>query len=166
MDACPGRLNKVSFSIEFESVSSMVGFYGYDYTGGSYMYDFNSGIWGQCSEFCGIGHGFMPIVIQSISPKQFFLYFDVFTFRLRPFFSPFKYAVTNGFLGYILAHPENFSDNGTLENSLTTFLTAVKRTEYINSHLYPSSIEYEYELFGAYSGDLVKVKEDAQTAFD
>lgn len=42
MDACPGRLNQVGLYIRRE---------------GTY--------YGQCSELCGIGHGFMPIVVDS-----------------------------------------------------------------------------------------------------
>lgn len=48
MDACPGRLNQVSLFIKRESV-----------------------FFGQCSEICGIQHGFMPIVIQSVSVEDY-----------------------------------------------------------------------------------------------
>ena len=44
MDACPGRLNQVSMFIKREGT-----------------------FFGQCSELCGVQHGFMPIVIQAIS---------------------------------------------------------------------------------------------------
>nr|YP_009658979.1 cytochrome c oxidase subunit II [Altica cirsicola]YP_009826205.1 cytochrome c oxidase subunit 2 [Altica viridicyanea]QCC71359.1 cytochrome c oxidase subunit 2 [Altica viridicyanea]QCC71372.1 cytochrome c oxidase subunit 2 [Altica cirsicola]QCC71385.1 cytochrome c oxidase subunit 2 [Altica viridicyanea]QCP68681.1 cytochrome c oxidase subunit 2 [Altica viridicyanea]QCP68694.1 cytochrome c oxidase subunit 2 [Altica viridicyanea] len=48
VDATPGRLNQMSFSIN------------------------RSGLFfGQCSEICGANHSFMPIVIESISPKYF-----------------------------------------------------------------------------------------------
>nr|QAY82031.1 cytochrome c oxidase subunit II [Syphrea sp. REN-2018] len=48
VDATPGRLNQMSFSIN------------------------RSGLFfGQCSEICGANHSFMPIVIESISPKFF-----------------------------------------------------------------------------------------------
>jgi cytochrome c oxidase subunit 2 len=43
MDACPGRLNQVSIFIKREGI-----------------------FFGQCSELCGINHGFMPISIESI----------------------------------------------------------------------------------------------------
>lgn len=43
IDACPGRLNQVSMFIKRE---------GYYY--------------GQCSEICGILHGFMPIAVQGV----------------------------------------------------------------------------------------------------
>nr|YP_010397618.1 cytochrome c oxidase subunit II [Galerucella nipponensis]YP_010483414.1 cytochrome c oxidase subunit II [Galerucella birmanica]UQJ77621.1 cytochrome c oxidase subunit II [Galerucella nipponensis]UVV35474.1 cytochrome c oxidase subunit II [Galerucella birmanica] len=48
VDATPGRLNQVSFSLN------------------------RSGLfYGQCSEICGSNHSFMPIVIESISPNYF-----------------------------------------------------------------------------------------------
>nr|APX40566.1 cytochrome c oxidase subunit 2 [Galeruca interrupta] len=48
VDGTPGRLNQTSFSIN------------------------RSGLFfGQCSEICGSNHSFMPIVIESISPKYF-----------------------------------------------------------------------------------------------
>lgn len=46
MDACPGRLNEVMFQINKKGT-----------------------FFGQCSELCGIGHGFMPIVIEAM-PKD------------------------------------------------------------------------------------------------
>nr|YP_009040586.1 cytochrome c oxidase subunit II [Dastarcus helophoroides]AHG24980.1 cytochrome c oxidase subunit II [Dastarcus helophoroides] len=48
IDATPGRLNQISFS------ASRTGMF-----------------YGQCSEICGANHSFMPIVIESISPKYF-----------------------------------------------------------------------------------------------
>nr|QXJ79790.1 cytochrome c oxidase subunit 2 [Suinzona cyrtonoides] len=48
IDATPGRLNQISFSTN------------------------RSGLFfGQCSEICGANHSFMPIVMESISPKYF-----------------------------------------------------------------------------------------------
>nr|ALO70441.1 cytochrome c oxidase subunit 2 [Carpelimus bilineatus] len=48
IDATPGRLNQVS------------------------MFTNRTGIFfGQCSEICGANHSFMPIVLESISPKMF-----------------------------------------------------------------------------------------------
>nr|YP_009251340.1 cytochrome c oxidase subunit II [Bicellonychia lividipennis]AIQ80137.1 cytochrome c oxidase subunit II [Bicellonychia lividipennis] len=48
IDATPGRLNQTTFYIN------------------------RSGIhFGQCSEICGTNHSFMPIVVESISPKHF-----------------------------------------------------------------------------------------------
>jgi len=43
VDACPGRLNQVFLFLKREGV-----------------------FYGQCSEICGINHGFMPIVVQSV----------------------------------------------------------------------------------------------------
>jgi hypothetical protein len=48
LDACPGRLNQVSTYIKREGV-----------------------FYGQCSEICGVNHGFMPIVIEGVSMKDF-----------------------------------------------------------------------------------------------
>nr|YP_009564643.1 cytochrome c oxidase subunit II [Hoplasoma unicolor]QAY81940.1 cytochrome c oxidase subunit II [Hoplasoma unicolor] len=48
IDATPGRLNQISFSIN------------------------RSGLfYGQCSEICGANHSFMPIVLESISSNYF-----------------------------------------------------------------------------------------------
>lgn len=48
IDAFPGRLNETWVKIE------KPGFY-----------------YGQCSQLCGINHGFMPIEIEAVSPDQF-----------------------------------------------------------------------------------------------
>lgn len=48
MDACPGRLNQISLWINRTGV-----------------------FYGQCSEICGINHGFMPIVVEGIMLKDF-----------------------------------------------------------------------------------------------
>nr|YP_010586058.1 cytochrome c oxidase subunit II [Apsilochorema nigrum]UZZ43794.1 cytochrome c oxidase subunit II [Apsilochorema nigrum] len=48
VDATPGRLNQTNFFINRPG-----------------MY------FGQCSEICGMNHSFMPIVLESISPKYF-----------------------------------------------------------------------------------------------
>jgi cytochrome c oxidase subunit 2 len=44
VDACPGRLNQTSMFIKREGT-----------------------LYGQCSEICGVNHGFMPIVVQGVS---------------------------------------------------------------------------------------------------
>lgn len=44
VDACPGRLNQAGIFIKRE---------------GTY--------YGQCSEICGVNHGFMPIVVEGVS---------------------------------------------------------------------------------------------------
>lgn len=48
MDAVPGRINELSFTIE------RPGLY-----------------YGQCSELCGARHGFMPITVEAVSKEQF-----------------------------------------------------------------------------------------------
>jgi len=48
IDACPGRLSQGSLLIKREGV-----------------------FYGQCSEICGINHGFMPIVIKTVSIDTF-----------------------------------------------------------------------------------------------
>jgi cytochrome c oxidase subunit 2 len=48
MDACPGRLNQVSLFIKREST-----------------------FYGQCSELCGVNHGFMPIKIEAVSIEKY-----------------------------------------------------------------------------------------------
>jgi len=53
MDAVPGRLNQVFLKI--------------DRCGHFY---------GQCSEICGVNHGFMPISIYAVELKDFFRYVD------------------------------------------------------------------------------------------
>ena len=51
VDACPGRLNQVNLFIKRIGV-----------------------FFGQCSEICGVNHGFMPIVIVSLPTLQFHNY--------------------------------------------------------------------------------------------
>ncbi len=48
IDAIPGRLNQISFSIDFPSI-----------------------LYGQCSEICGANHSFIPICIETIDIKSF-----------------------------------------------------------------------------------------------
>lgn len=47
-DACPGRLNQVSLFIKREGV-----------------------FFGQCSELCGVNHGFMPIVVEAVPIEKY-----------------------------------------------------------------------------------------------
>jgi cytochrome c oxidase subunit 2 len=47
VDACPGRLNQVFLYIKRDGV-----------------------FYGQCSEICGVNHGFMPICVQSTNPEK------------------------------------------------------------------------------------------------
>ena len=53
MDAIPGRLNETYFSI------NEPGLY-----------------YGQCSELCGPGHGFMPISIKAVTEEEFNVWLD------------------------------------------------------------------------------------------
>jgi cytochrome c oxidase subunit 2 len=53
LDCVPGRLNQVSVLAER--------------TGTFY---------GQCSEICGVWHGFMPIVVEAVSTQDFLLWID------------------------------------------------------------------------------------------
>jgi cytochrome c oxidase subunit 2 len=54
IDACPGRLSQGSLFIKREGV-----------------------YYGQCSEICGINHGFMPIVIKAVSPEKFLTWVQI-----------------------------------------------------------------------------------------
>lgn len=56
IDACPGRLNQVSIYLNREGI-----------------------FYGQCSEICGIQHGFMPIVIQGVSINNFIVWVNTQT---------------------------------------------------------------------------------------
>lgn len=48
VDACPGRLSQASLFLKREGV-----------------------YYGQCSEICGVNHGFMPIVVKGVSIDRF-----------------------------------------------------------------------------------------------
>jgi len=48
LDACTGRLNQTSVFVLREGV-----------------------FYGQCSEICGVGHGNMPIVVESVSVNKY-----------------------------------------------------------------------------------------------
>lgn len=49
IDACPGRLNQVNVHLLREGV-----------------------FYGQCSEICGLNHGFIPIVIEGVLEDEYF----------------------------------------------------------------------------------------------
>jgi cytochrome c oxidase subunit 2 len=53
LDACPGRLNQTSMFIKREGI-----------------------FYGQCSEICGINHGFMPIVVEAVSLNDYITWFN------------------------------------------------------------------------------------------
>ena len=48
VDACPGRLNQTNLFIKRQGL-----------------------YYGQCSEICGVNHGFMPIVVRVVSKADF-----------------------------------------------------------------------------------------------
>jgi cytochrome c oxidase subunit 2 len=48
IDACPGRLNQSSIYVQREGV-----------------------YYGQCSEICGVNHGFMPIVVEAVALNDY-----------------------------------------------------------------------------------------------
>jgi len=52
VDACPGRLSQASLYVKREGV-----------------------FYGQCSEICGINHGFMPIVVKTVN-QQLFIFWN------------------------------------------------------------------------------------------
>ena len=51
VDACPGRLSQASLFIKREGV-----------------------YYGQCSEICGVNHGFMPIVVKGVSVNSYIVW--------------------------------------------------------------------------------------------
>jgi cytochrome c oxidase subunit 2 len=51
VDACPGRLNQTSLFLKREGI-----------------------FFGQCSEICGVNHGFMPIVVESVNLENYVLW--------------------------------------------------------------------------------------------
>nr|YP_009175054.1 cytochrome c oxidase subunit 2 [Tricholoma matsutake]AGC15252.1 cytochrome c oxidase subunit 2 [Tricholoma matsutake]QIC20160.1 cytochrome c oxidase subunit 2 [Tricholoma matsutake]UIX25258.1 cytochrome c oxidase subunit 2 [Tricholoma matsutake]UIX25288.1 cytochrome c oxidase subunit 2 [Tricholoma matsutake]UIX25316.1 cytochrome c oxidase subunit 2 [Tricholoma matsutake] len=53
LDCVPGRLNQVSFLAERAGT-----------------------FYGQCSEICGVWHGFMPIVVEAVSSTDFLVWID------------------------------------------------------------------------------------------
>jgi heme/copper-type cytochrome/quinol oxidase subunit 2 len=48
IDACPGRLNQTSLFIKRAGI-----------------------FYGQCSEICGVNHGFMPIVVEGVELEDY-----------------------------------------------------------------------------------------------
>ena len=53
IDACPGRLSQASLFIKRPGV-----------------------YYGQCSEICGVNHGFMPITVRAVSEDKFFIWIN------------------------------------------------------------------------------------------
>jgi len=69
IDACPGRLNQTSLFIKRQGI-----------------------YYGQCSEICGVNHGFMPIGIVS---KEFFSGLLATSLDFEPLFSALQAACQN-----------------------------------------------------------------------
>jgi cytochrome c oxidase subunit 2 len=61
LDAVPGRLNQVSFVAERSGT-----------------------FYGQCSEICGVWHGFMPIVVEAVASPDFLIWIDSFSQNITP----------------------------------------------------------------------------------
>lgn len=53
LDCVPGRLNQVSFIAERPGI-----------------------FYGQCSEICGVWHGFMPIAVEAVESNDFLVWLD------------------------------------------------------------------------------------------
>jgi hypothetical protein len=154
MDACPGRLNKVSFKIEFQTIASNMHSYGSLITN---ALPFSTGIWGQCSEFCGVGHGFMPIVIHSVKDKYFFMFFDVFMFKLHLRKSLFSSYFTGS--SYHMSDYFNIIGLHLLQKYNTVFFTGYFE-RYLNN-VFPSTVDYTEEFFGWYDNSLSSLMENA-----
>jgi len=78
MDAVPGRINQVNF------ITSFWGTY-----------------WGQCSELCGINHGFMPIEVRVLPMNDYFDYIRLNTSYRVDKFIPLLEALTELYLTYL-----------------------------------------------------------------
>jgi len=61
VDACPGRLSQASLYINRYVLPN---------TTSSNLF------FGQCSEICGVNHGFMPIMVRVVSPSYYLNLFD------------------------------------------------------------------------------------------
>jgi cytochrome c oxidase subunit 2 len=85
LDCIPGRLNQFSLVINREGV-----------------------FYGQCSELCGVLHGFMPVVIEAVSLEQYLAWLSdqispLFNQRrLYPLYLLMYYPFTFGLLGSCL----------------------------------------------------------------
>jgi cytochrome c oxidase subunit 2 len=61
VDACPGRLNQVNLFIKRCGL-----------------------FFGQCSEICGVNHGFMPIAVIAVPTSYFYNFIDRYTYSIKP----------------------------------------------------------------------------------
>jgi len=80
MDAVPGRINQVNF------ITSFWGTY-----------------WGQCSELCGINHGFMPIEVRVLPLNDYFDFIRLNTSYRVDKLVPLIELLTNLYLEYLKA---------------------------------------------------------------
>ena len=78
MDAVPGRINQINF------ITSFWGTY-----------------WGQCSEPCGINHGFMPIEVRVLSLNDYFDFIRLNTSYRIDKFVPLISDLINLYLEYL-----------------------------------------------------------------
>ena len=72
LDAVPGRLNETWMMITKEGV-----------------------YYGQCSEICGTGHGFMPITIEAVSKEKFQEWLEEAKTKFASFINPSILFVAN-----------------------------------------------------------------------
>jgi heme/copper-type cytochrome/quinol oxidase subunit 2 len=84
MDAVPGRINQVAFNSPFLGTS-----------------------WGQCSELCGINHGYMPIEVRTLFFQDFY---SIIKYNISIKYDKFSPLVTKhlrDFKAIIIAKKEN-----------------------------------------------------------
>ena len=97
IDANPGRLNQVQLNSFFKTEKAI---------------DLSTAYFGQCSEFCGIGHGFMPIVVVSSH------LYDHFELMLTTFIKEKALTIEEGMFGsypsFIYDKSESLLGNNTL----------------------------------------------------
>ena len=90
IDAIPGRLNQTSVLIEREGV-----------------------FYGQCSEICGVYHGFMPVAIEAVTPEKYLAWIDS---QASPLFNSVQTDMigTSGyFSNYITSTFDDANNNST-----------------------------------------------------
>ena len=85
IDACPDRINTLSFQIDIDSRIYQAKMRSKAFSTIAEAFaragKINEmpffGYYGQCSEFCGVGHGFMPIVVHAINKSDFTVFFPL-----------------------------------------------------------------------------------------
>ncbi len=111
MDAIPGRINQIAFIVPFW---------------GTY--------WGQCSELCGINHGFMPIEVRVLSYSDYLSFiklnfsfkFDLFWPLMKKFY--YKYVDYQCFF----IEQTKFNHYNLLVESVTDEKSALNRLLYLH----------------------------------